>query len=71
MKIGDLVTYGASTIMGSGVLGVLLRKLQWDEYEDGDYLNWDGNPAWWALFIDQTKPCWAYEHELTLVKKGN
>ena len=63
MKPGDLVRH-------AGGIGLLVRKLQ---YETDDRLGgvWNGNPAWWALFINQTKPRWAYEDELTLVKKGN
>ncbi len=63
MKTGDLVRHSAS-------IGILMRRLQY-ETDDPQLNNWDGNPAWWALFINQTKPRWAYEDELTLVKKGN
>ncbi len=63
MKTGDLVRYGGST-------GLTLRKLQY--YNDDDCKeNWDGDPAWWVLFMDNTEPYWAYEEELHLVKKGN
>ena len=64
MKCGDLVRHSAS-------IGLLMRKLQ---YETDDALggsNWDGNPAWWIQFIEDNEPLWAYEEELTLVRKGN
>ncbi len=64
MKPGDLVQYGA-------VVGILLRKLQWDEFEQEDYLNWDGEPAWWVQWVNETSRNWNYEEELTLVSKGN
>ncbi len=63
MKPGDLVKYASST-------GIAIRKLQHDNDKDCKE-NWAGHPAWWVLFINQTKPHWAYEDELTLVKKGN
>ena len=63
MKTGDLVRQSAS-------IGVIMRKLQWnDQWIEG--INWDGEPAWWVQFIDADKPLWAYEEELTLVRKGN
>ena len=65
MKPGDLVRYGTHC------LGILLRKLQWDEDEEGDYINWDGEPAWWVQFMNDSGPTWSYEEELTLVAKGN
>ena len=72
MKPGDLVTYGTKPHWElPGVLGVLLRKLQWDEDEEGDYINWDGEPAWWVQFMNDAGPTWSYEEELTLVTKGN
>jgi len=64
LETGDLVRYGAS-------LGLLLRKLQWDEFEQGDYLNWDGSPGWWVQSINDEHRTWNYEEELTLVSKGN
>ena len=64
MKPGDLVQYGA-------VVGILLRKLQWDEFEQEDYLNWDGEPAWWIQWVGGTAGRWNYEEELTLVSKVN
>ena len=64
MKTGDLVRYGGS-------VGILLRKLQWDEFEQEDYLNWDGDPAWWIQFTHEARRTWNYEQELTLVSKGN
>ena len=67
MKPGDLVKYGAA-------LGILLKKLQWDEFEAGeqeDYFNWDGETAWWIQWVGYNKRKWNYEEELTLVKKGN
>ena len=73
MKPGDLVTYGTKPHWElPGVLGVLLRKLQWDEDEEGDYINWDGEPAWWVQLVnDDDGPTWSYDEELTPVKKGN
>ena len=68
-KIGDLIRYGLTDSFGC--LGILLRKLQWDESENGDYLNWDGQAAWWIQFVGDDKPLWYYEVELTLVSKGN
>jgi len=61
---GDLIRYGAA-------LGILLRKLQWDEFEQEDYLNWDGEPAWWIQYTKLPNRVWNYEEELTLVSKGN
>ena len=71
MKPGDLILYGTQPHWKlSGVLGILLRKLQWDD-DDDDYINWDGEPAWWIQFINDEGPMWSYEEELTLVTKGN
>ena len=71
MKIGDLISYGT---MGhwhlKGCLGILLRKLQYDN-DDDEALNWDGEPAWWVHFANDKAPMWAYEEELTPVTKGN
>ena len=64
MKPGDLVKYGEA-------LGILLRKLQWDEFEQEDYLNWDGETAWWVQWLGYRERKWNYEEELHLVKKGN
>ena len=63
MKVGDLVN------CGSLVLGILLRKLQYETEDESQ--NWDGEPAWWIQFIDDEGPMWSYEEELTLIKKGN
>jgi hypothetical protein len=63
-KPGDLVKYGFS-------LGILLRKLQWDEFEQEDYLNWDGEPAWWIQWAEENTRRWNYEEELTLISKVN
>jgi hypothetical protein len=64
MKPGDLVKYGFA-------LGILVRKLQWDEFEQEDYLNWDGEPAWWVQWMEDNSRRWNYEEELTLVSKGS
>jgi hypothetical protein len=64
MKAGDLVRHSAS-------IGLLLRKLQYETDDDLGASNWDGNPAWWIQFVEDSKPLWAYEEELHLVKKGN
>ena len=70
MKPGDLVLYGTMVHWElPGVLGILLRKLQWDNQDD-DYINWDGEPAWWVQFTNDEGPTWSYEEELTLVTKG-
>ena len=70
MKIGDLITYGTKPHWElPGVLGILLRKLQYCDDEDAS--NWDGEPAWWIQFINEEGPMWFYEEELTLVSKGN
>jgi len=63
MKIGDLVRY-------TGNVGIVLRKLQYENEKDARE-NWDGDPAWWVQFIGDRRPFWSYEHELTLVAKGN
>jgi hypothetical protein len=72
MKPGDLIRFGG--LSGSpdfpGVLGVLLRKLQYDT-DDDEAQNWDGMAAWWVQFMNDPGPTWSYEEELTLVKKGN
>ena len=71
MKPGDLVLHGTMAHWGlPGVLGILLRKLQWDD-DDDDYVNWDGDPAWWIQYVGGESPTWNYEEELTLVAKGN
>ena len=62
MKIGDLVRHSTS-------IGVVVRKLQYDEAADNG-VNWDGEPAWWVQFTDDDTPTWAYEEELTPVTKG-
>ena len=63
MKVGDLVAH-------SGSLGLLMRKLQWnDQWIEG--INWDGEPAWWVQFVEDSKTLWAYEDELTLIREGN
>ncbi len=63
MKAGDLVAH-------SGSLGLLMRKLQWND-QWIEEVNWDGEPAWWVQFIEDSKTLWAYEDELTLVTEGN
>jgi hypothetical protein len=63
MRPGDLVK------CGSLVLGILLRKLQYET--DDEAQNWDGEPAWWVQFLNDEGPMWAYEVELHLVAKGN
>jgi len=63
MRPGDLVK------CGSLVLGILLRKLQYET--DDEAQNWDGEPAWWVQFLNDEGPMWAYEVELTLTAKGN
>ena len=67
-KIGDLARYGPSP---TGALGMLVQKLQWSHQEEKDYLNWDGEPAWWIQFFNDGEPTWCYEEEITLVSKGN
>ena len=62
MKVGDLVRHSTS-------IGVVVRKLQYDEATD-NHVNWDGEPAWWVQFTDDDTPTWAYEEELTPVTKG-
>ena len=64
MRPGDLVKYYA------GGLGLLRRKLQWEDDGD-DAQNWDGETAWWIQFINDEGPTWSYEEELHLVAKGN
>tara|TARA_Y100000310_G_C20093697_1_gene539444 strand:+ start:143 stop:334 length:192 start_codon:yes stop_codon:yes gene_type:complete len=61
MKIGNLVRYG-------GALGILLRKLQYENDDDVGQ-NWDGDPAWWIQYIGDERALWSYEEELTLVAK--
>ncbi len=73
MNVGDLVRYGGipGNPLFPGNIGVVLRKLQ---YDDDDILaarQWSGDPAWWIQFINDDGPTWSYEEELTLVKKGN
>ena len=63
MKIGDLVAH-------SGSLGLLMRKLQWND-QWIEEVNWDGEPAWWVQFVEDSKTLWAYEDELTLIREGN
>ena len=62
MKIGDLVRHSTS-------IGVVVRKLQYDEASDNG-VSWDGEPPWWVQFTDDDTPTWAYEEELTPVTKG-
>ena len=64
MRPGDLVN------CGSLVLGILLRKLQY-ETDDDEAQNWDGESAWWIQFINDEGPMWSYETELKLVAKVN
>ena len=64
MRPGDLVN------CGSLVLGILLRKLQY-ETDDDEAQNWDGKPAWWIQFINDEGPMWTYETDLFLVSRGN
>ena len=71
MRAGDLIMYGTMPHWKlRGCLGILLRKLQYDN-DDDEALNWDGEPAWWIHFTDDVGPMWSYEEELTLVTKGN
>ena len=63
MKTGDLVRHSAS-------IGLLMRKLQY-ETDALAASNWDGDPAWWIQFVEDSELLWAYEEELTLVRKGN
>ncbi len=72
MSPGDLILYGTKPHWElPGVLGILLRKLQYDSDDDLGASNWDGEPAWWIQFINDDGPTWSYEEELTLVTKGN
>lgn len=74
MKIGDLIMYGTKSHWKlHGDLGILLRKLQYENETDVDAAqNWNGESvAWWIQFINDEGPMWSYEEELTLVKKGN
>ena len=64
VKPGDLVK------CGSCVLGILLRKLQY-EIDDDEAQNWDGESAWWIQFVNDDGPTWSYEEELHLVGKRN
>jgi hypothetical protein len=64
MKPGDLVRHSAN-------IGLLMRKLQYETEDDLGASNWDGNPAWWIQFVEDSEPLWAYEEELTLVSKGS
>ena len=71
MRPGDLILYGTKPHWElPGVLGILLRKLQY-ETDDDEAQNWDGEPAWWIQFINDEGPMWSYEEELTLVVKEN
>ena len=73
MQPGDLIRYGGlqdSLHQFPGCLGVLLRKLQWED-DCIEQQNWDGAPAWWIQFINDAGPMWSYEEELHLVGKGN
>ena len=63
-KIGDLVRYGSA-------IGFLVQKLQWSDQEEKDYLNWDGEPAWWVQFFNDKGPTWCYAEEIKRVSKGN
>ena len=73
MKIGDLIIYGGlqDNPAFPGCLGVLLRRLHHCEDDLDEAQNWDGAPAWWIQFVEDSEPLWAYEEELTLVTKGN
>jgi hypothetical protein len=71
MKPGDLILYGTKPHWKlPGVLGILLRKLQYETDEDEEQ-NWDGEPAWWIQFLNDEDPMWTYETDLYLVSKGN
>ena len=72
MKAGDLIRYGGlpGSPLFPGVLGVVVKKLQYDDDIIGAR-NWNGEPAWWIQFINDCGPTWSYEEELTLVIKGN
>jgi len=71
VKPGDLVLHGTRPHWElKGCLGILLRKLQYDN-DDDEALNWDGEPAWWVQFTNNESSTWAYEEELTSVTKGN
>ena len=73
MKTGDLVRYGGlpSNPLFPGCIGVVLRKVHYGEDDVIATRNWDGAAAWWIQFVNDDKPTWSYEEELTLVKKGN
>jgi hypothetical protein len=72
MSPGDLILYGTKPHWElPGVLGILLRKLQYDSDDDLGASNWDGEPAWWIQFINDDGPTWSYEEELFLVSRGN
>ena len=72
MRPGDLIIYGTRPHWTlPGVLGILLRKLQYDTDDDLGASNWDGEPAWWIQYVDDEGPTWTYEVDLTLVTKGN
>ena len=71
MKSGDLILYGTKPHWElPGVLGILLRKLQYDT-DDDEAQNWDGEPAWWVQFINDKGPTWCYVEELFLVSRGS
>lgn len=72
MVVGDLIRYEGpgADFQGARFLGILLRKLQY-ETDDPIGNNWDGKPAWWVQFINDPRPTWSYETEMTLVGKGN
>ena len=71
MSPGDLILYGTKPHWElPGVLGILLRKLQYDT-DDDEAQNWDGEPAWWVQFINDEGPMWTYETDLFLVSRGN
>ncbi len=73
MKTGDLVRYGGipGNPLFPGTVGVLLEKLQYDEDDFTAPIQWSGDPAWWIQFINDNRPTWSYEEELTLVTEGN
>ena len=71
MRPGDLILYGTQPHWKlHGVLGILLRKLQY-ETDDDEAQNWDGESAWWVQFINDEGPMWTYETDMYVVVKGN
>jgi hypothetical protein len=69
MRPGDLILYGTKPHWKlHGVLGILLRKLQ---YETVEPARWDGEPAWWVQFVGDEGPLWTYETDMYVVVKGN